>query len=246
DLFAGLSGRPGAFALDFVELRAGKCFDLLAPGSPELRLREVGAGGLYAAEGAMKTFPETAEDLCAAMRAAHARRATCVTEANAVSSRSHAICTLRHLESGGCITLADCAGTERRKDSAHHSRERQQEGAEINASLHALKECVRFLAAGQQVPPHAYRASTLTKLLAGAFSRAGSSLMAVICTVSPSASDTEHTLSTLRTGAALRGPGQEREERHVLKSVSQPREPTPKQWTPDQVRSWMNGLENGL
>ncbi|EER14585.1 hypothetical protein Pmar_PMAR025049, partial [Perkinsus marinus ATCC 50983] len=34
--------------------------------------------------------------------------------------------------------------TERRKDSFYHDKVRQQEGAEINASLHALKECIRY------------------------------------------------------------------------------------------------------
>lgn len=28
------------------------------------------------------------------------------------------------------------------KDSMHHTKERQMEGAQINASLHALKECI--------------------------------------------------------------------------------------------------------
>lgn len=40
----------------------------------------------------------------------------------------------------GQLLLIDCAGTERRKDAMYHSKERQQEGAEINASLHALKD----------------------------------------------------------------------------------------------------------
>ena len=35
--------------------------------------------------------------------------------------------------------LVDCAGSERKEDSNHHSAERQKEGAEINASIYALK-----------------------------------------------------------------------------------------------------------
>ena len=41
------------------------------------------------------------------------------------------------------LTLVDCAGTERKEDSAAHTAERRKEGAEINSSLHALKECLR-------------------------------------------------------------------------------------------------------
>merc|ERR1719336_2468833 len=143
------------------------------------------------------------------MKAAHARRATSATDANSVSSRSHAICSLRLLHSGGRLLLADCAGTERRKDSMYHSKERQQEGAEINASLHALKECIRYFTTQQRVPGHAYRASSLTKILADAFIRGSSARLAVFCTASPCATDTEHTVATLRMGMSLGGRGNE-------------------------------------
>ena len=53
---------------------------------------------------------------------AQSRRVTCATDANAVSSRSHAVCILR-LESGGQLMLVDCAGSERKKDSMYHSKE---------------------------------------------------------------------------------------------------------------------------
>ena len=78
-----------------------------------------------------------------------------MTEANAVSSRSHAVCLIRIRARGshGLLVLVDCAGSERRKapagaagvemlekcprrqDSMYHSKERQQESAEINASF---------------------------------------------------------------------------------------------------------------
>ena len=50
---------------------------------------------------------------------------------------------LLQLRLGRPLTLVDCAGTERKEDSATHSAERRKEGAEINTSLHALKECLR-------------------------------------------------------------------------------------------------------
>lgn len=245
--------------VQFVELCGNHCFDLFAPapqggvhggGSgrrPELRVREQ-ADGTYMIEGAVTHVPKSADELCALLRQAHACRTTSATEANSTSSRSHAVCTLRLPQTGGELTLADCAGTERRKDSAHHSREHQQEGAEINASLFALKECIRHAAARKKVPPHAFRASSLTKLLAGALGRGGEAKLAVICTVAPGASDTEHTVATLRTGALLSGRS-EIEETEVIALAARPAQDVlgnhPKQWSPERVREWLANLDGG-
>ena len=82
DLFngntTGASDPPG-IAIEFVELRANRCFDLLggAPKDrrPELKLQE-NAKGTFAAEGAVQLHPKTAAELHAAMRLGHSRRAT--------------------------------------------------------------------------------------------------------------------------------------------------------------------------
>ena len=116
---------------------------------------------------------------------AKARRATCATGANAVSSRSHAVCQLtlrphparvvaaaergrtrpprapvltmvdgghsggrrrtRYTKATFLIWQVDCAGSERKEDSAYHTADRRKEGSEINQSLHALKECMRYV-----------------------------------------------------------------------------------------------------
>merc|ERR1740121_2031758 len=244
----------------YVELRGNRCFDLLAPPAsgagdggrrgceprPELKLREQ-ADGSYAAEGAMDLFPKTPEELCGIMEMAQSRRATSATDANAVSSRSHAVCTLRLFESEGQLLLVDCAGTERRKDSMYHSKERQQEGAEINASLHALKECIRSFASHQRVPSHMYRASSLTKILADAFIRGASARLAVICTASPCATDTEHTIATLRMGMALGGRGNEHEEKQMMADCIEKKQRVlhPKQWSPEQVFEWLASVSDG-
>jgi len=188
-------------------------------------------------------FPNSPEELCAVMQMAQSRRATSATDANAVSSRSHAVCILRLLQCEGQLMLVDCAGTERRKDSMYHSKERQQEGAEINASLHALKECIRHFATQQRVPGHAYRASSLTKVLAEAF-RGKETSLAVVCTASPCATDTEHTISTLRMGAALAGRS-EHEQKQGVELQKKRRVAHPKQWTPEQVSEWLCGLNGG-
>jgi len=254
DLFEGASLDRPWLTLQFVELRGNHCFDLLAPGPklkrPELRLREQ-ADGSYDVDGSYQAVPKSPEELQAMMRLAHSRRATSVTDANAVSSRSHAVCTVSMSSSQGKLMLVDCAGSERKKDSMHHTKERQLEGAEINASLHALKECIRYKSARQNVPSHAYRGSSLTKVLADSFRHADRSHVSILCTVSPCASDTEHTLSTLRTGASLscyQGIC-ERENKECLKgamSANQaPRELHPRQWPPERVQAWFGEVANG-
>ena len=40
-------------------------------------------------------------------------------EANAVSSRSHAVCIIRLFQTAGMLVLVDCAGSERKKDPRH-------------------------------------------------------------------------------------------------------------------------------
>merc|ERR1712183_235310 len=135
----------------------------------------------------------------------------------------------------------------------YHSKERQLEGADINASLHALKECVRHLATSGKVPSHAYRASSLTKVLADAFLRgsggATGARLAVICTASPCAADTEHTIATLRLGMALGGRGCEQEEKQplveLLRAQKGPRLLPPKQWSSEQVSEWLGAVGGG-
>jgi kinesin family protein 2/24 len=254
DMFAGSDGEEPWITCQFIELRGNRCFDLLAPGirdgartlRPEVKLREQ-RDGSYSAEGAVDLTASSPEELCSMFDLAASRRATCATDANSVSSRSHAVCTLRLLQSVGQLMLVDCAGTERRKDSMYHSKERQQEGAEINASLHALKECIRHLAAQAHVPSHAYRASSLTKILADAFIRGAEAKLAVVCTASPCATDSEHTIGTMRMGMALSGQGNEKEEKKfVLDLLPKKKRLDPvKNWKPDQVFEWLERLADG-
>jgi len=68
------------------------------------------------------------------------------------------------------------------------------EGAEINKSLLALKECIRALDNDQIHIP--FRGSKLTEVLRDSF--VGNSGTVMISCISPNAGSCEHTLNTLR------------------------------------------------
>ena len=182
--------------VSFFEIYGGRCIDLLNKRS-KLSIREDGRGNVVVG-GICEREVSTAGEMLDVMQQGHATRATSKTEMNEVSSRSHAICRVDIFEKGvgqsrGKFSLIDLAGSERASDTKNHNRQRRMEGAEINKSLLALKECIRALGAGTHVP---YRASKLTQVLKDSFSRKSKTVM--ICNISPGASAAEHTLNTLR------------------------------------------------
>ena len=127
-------------------------------------------------------------------------RTTHATEANDVSSRSHAICqilfrdrTNNKLKSK--LSLVDLAGSERGTDTKSHNRQRRTESSEINTSLLALKECIRAIDGRAQHVP--YRQSKLTQILKDSFV-SKHARTAMIATVSPGSSSADHTVNTLR------------------------------------------------
>ncbi|KAI3804569.1 hypothetical protein L1987_26215 [Smallanthus sonchifolius] len=141
-------------------------------------------------------------------------RSTGSTGANEESSRSHAILQLvvkKHNEVKdtrrnndaneskggkviGKISFIDLAGSERGADTTDNDRQTRIEGAEINKSLLALKECIRALDNDQLHIP--FRGSKLTEVLRDSF--VGNSRTVMISCISPNAGSCEHTLNTLR------------------------------------------------
>ncbi|TNN62570.1 Kinesin-like protein KIF24 [Liparis tanakae] len=90
--------------------------------------------------------------------------------------------------------FVDLAGSERASDTKEPNRQSRMEGAEINQSLLALKECIRSLDQEQSHTP--FRQSKLTQVLKDSF--VGDSMTCMIANISPGHLATEHTLNTLR------------------------------------------------
>lgn len=125
------------------------------------------------------------------------------TGANSDSSRSHAILQVLLKPASkkkslappiGKLSFIDLAGSERGADRGETDLKTRMEGAEINKSLLALKECIRALDQDKRHTP--FRQSKLTQVLKDSF--VGNSRTCMIATVSPNQSNSEHTLNTLR------------------------------------------------
>ncbi len=125
-------------------------------------------------------------------------RTTGVTGANVDSSRSHGILQISMRDGKGRtfskISFIDLAGSERGADTLNQDKQTRLDGAEINKSLLALKECIRALDQDKKHTP--FRGSKLTLVLKDSFM--GNCRTLMIANVSPSAGCCEHTLNTLR------------------------------------------------
>ena len=229
--------------IQFVELCGSKEIrDLLVKKSGEVKLAEDKDGSVRIPNAASceVTSPE---ELLSRILVAKGRRATEATDKNGVSSRSHAVCQISITSSSskrGLLTLIDCAGSERRHDSMYHSSERQKESSEINASLYSLKECIRARANDSTVVP--FRSSSLTRILKESFVRDGARLCVIAC-VAPNATDTNHTMETLKTVASIVGVDDQIKESSAC-TVEPPTLETaatrtavlaPKQWTHERL-----------
>jgi kinesin family protein 2/24 len=95
----------------------------------------------------------------------------------------------------GKVSFIDLAGSERGADTDENDKQTRLEGAEINKSLLALKECIRALDMQARHVP--FRGSKLTEVLRDSFVGPKSRTV-MIATVSPSSGSCENSLNTLR------------------------------------------------
>eukprot|EP00968_Pinguiococcus_pyrenoidosus_P008402 scaffold602_cov298-Pinguiococcus_pyrenoidosus.AAC.6 len=185
--------------VSFFEIYGARVQDLLNR-RHRLAVREDGKGEVCIA-GLEEVECNNCEELHDLIEAGNANRTTHATESNDTSSRSHAICQIhvRRRSSGkvhGKLSLIDLAGSERAADTKSNNRQRRLEGAEINKSLLALKECIRAIDGGSSHVP--YRASKLTMVLKDSFSGGDKARTVMIATVSPGSNSADHSINTLR------------------------------------------------
>ena len=170
-------------SMSFLEIYNEEARDLLSedPSPPELLIRDSADGDVVVQN---LSFHKVASphEVSSLMETAAGKRSTAATLMNAVSSRSHAICTLYITiaplpdhgdedEITAKLTLVDLAGSERAKKTGAEGT-RLKEGININKGLFVLGQVVSALAElGQQIASDSstihvkYRDSKLTRLL---------------------------------------------------------------------------------
>ena len=204
------NGNKFDFYISFFEIYGGRLYDLLNNKNRLTILDDkYGKVQIY---GLINQISESKEEMHQIIKAANAIRTTKNTVTNETSSRSHAICNIivklkGEDEEYGKLSLVDLAGSERAQETQSNNRQRRAEGAEINKSLLALKECIRALEekknnADTHVP---FRTSNLTHVLRDSFvSKSDKSRIIMISCINPSYSCANHSLNTLRYSDRLK------------------------------------------
>ena len=203
DIFTLLQNYKGyTIWVSFYEIYCGKLFDLLNE-RKILTAREDGKqniciGGLT---------EKNAEDINILMQIIEYGlncRTVGITGANADSSRSHGIIQIKikdvNFKEYGKISFIDLAGSERAADTIDVNKQTKFDGAEINKSLLALKECIRALDQDKKHTP--FRGSKLTLVLRDSF--IGNCKTLMIANISPALGCSEHTLNTLRYASRVK------------------------------------------
>ena len=213
DLFNFLEQNPNLeLWVSFYEIYCNKLFDLLN-NKNILQAREDGKGNICIV-GLLEKQTKNIEELLDIIDYGLNSRTVGITGANLDSSRSHAILQIniktKEKELYSKISFIDLAGSERAVDTIDTNKKTKIDGAEINKSLLALKECIRALDLEKRHKP--FRGSKLTLVLRDSFMGNCQTLM--IANISPCLSCSEHTLNTLRYAdrvKELRKPRHERE-----------------------------------
>ena len=200
------------FYVSFFEIYSGRLYDLLNNRNKVMALEDKNQKvQIYGLEERNVCSPDEMREV---VEFANAMRTTHNTVTNETSSRSHAICNFVIKRKGNDeeyakLTLVDLAGSERATETQCNNKSRLAEGAEINKSLLALKECIRALDARkttgnteQHVP---FRTSKLTLVLRDSFiAKSNTAKIIMISCISPGYSSANHTINTLRYADRLK------------------------------------------
>uniref|UniRef100_A0A8C3W0K9 Kinesin-like protein n=1 Tax=Catagonus wagneri TaxID=51154 RepID=A0A8C3W0K9_9CETA len=191
--------------ISYQEVYNEQIHDLLEPKGP-LAIREDPDKGVVV-QGLSFHQPTSAEQLLGMLTRGNRNRTQHPTDANATSSRSHAIFQIFVKQQDRVpgltqalrvakMSLIDLAGSER-ASSTHAKGERLREGANINRSLLALINVLNALADAKGRKSHVpYRDSKLTRLLKDSIG--GNCRTVMIAAISPSSLAYEDTYNTLK------------------------------------------------
>jgi kinesin family protein 2/24 len=180
------------------EIYNGEVYDLLANRKRLRVLEDYNREPLVM--GLAENVADSVDELLEVIERGRNSRKSGVTYKNPYSSRSHEVFQIILRRNGsqaihGKFSLIDLAGNEMAKSISRSTRERRVEGAEINKSLLALKECIRAL--GRKAAHLPFRNSKLTRILRDSFI-GKNSMTCIIGTINPGMSACECSLNTLR------------------------------------------------
>ena len=199
--------RVTEISLSYLEIYNETIRDLLVPGSSKggLMLRE-DANQAVSVAGLSSHHPQNVQEVMDIIMRGNECRTMSPTEANATSSRSHAVLQINVASKDrnadvnephtmATLSIIDLAGSERASATKNRG-ERLLEGANINKSLLALGSCINALCDPRKRNHVPYRNSKLTRLLK--FSLGGNCKTVMIVCVSPSSQHFDETQNTLR------------------------------------------------
>lgn len=198
-------------SLSYLEIYNETIRDLLVPGGGQaapkggLMLREDSNQGV-SVFGLSSHHPKDVQEVMDMIVQGNEYRTVSPTEANATSSRSHAVLQINVAQKDrnadvsephtmATLSIIDLAGSERASVTKNRG-ERLTEGANINKSLLALGGCINALCDRRQRAHVPYRNSKLTRLLK--FSLGGNCKTVMIVCVSPSSAHFDESQNTLR------------------------------------------------
>lgn len=194
-------------SLSYLEIYNETIRDLLVPGGSKggLMLRE-DANQAVSVSGLSSHSPQNVQEVMDMIMRGNEFRTMSPTEANATSSRSHAVLQINVAQRDrnanvnephtmATLSIIDLAGSERASATKNRG-ERLIEGANINKSLLALGSCINALCDPRKRNHVPYRNSKLTRLLK--FSLGGNCKTVMIVCVSPSSQHFDETQNTLR------------------------------------------------